>query len=115
MIKLTQFKKTVSIGKIFTFLTFKNLMFDSGVSFPLNKENKLNLKRNQKSHREKVNLSRNNFQDFSLKKEKIITTYLRVLTTFIDSRQLKNLKRHLANACLDEKTVRPNLDFFLKN
>ena len=43
-------------------------MFDSGVCLPLNKGTELNLKKNQKSNSEKLNLSMNKNEDFSGKK-----------------------------------------------
>ena len=46
-------------------LFFFNLLFDSEVHLPFNKGNAVQLKRNQKSNREKLNLSVTNFKTFS--------------------------------------------------
>ena len=80
LIKLTLFKKTGILSKIIIslrkltikfhvrnqksitfFAPFTFLLFDSRVCFPFNKGNEVKLKRNQKSNREKVNLSLNQF------------------------------------------------------
>ena len=78
LIKLTEFEKTGSIDKIFISLgnliikfrfqnknliifivTFTFLLFVKGVSLPFNEGNELNLKRNQKSNRNKSRLKQN--------------------------------------------------------
>ena len=75
-IKLNQFEKIGAIGKTFIsqvnliikfhfrnfksitfFVTFASLLLDSGTCLPFKKENEVNLKRNQKSNREKSKLS----------------------------------------------------------
>ena len=79
LLKLTQFEKTGSVHRIFIslgnliinfhfrnqksitfFQTFTLLLFESGVCFPFNKRNALNLTRNHKSNRENSKLSTKN-------------------------------------------------------
>ena len=78
-IKLTQFKKTGSIDQIFIslgnlikchfrnyksitfFVNFTFLLLNSGVCVPFNRGNEVNLKKNQKSNREKTNTRVNKF------------------------------------------------------
>ena len=112
-VQLTQFDKTGSIRKSFisqgdliihfhfrnqksiTFsVTFKLLLFDSGVCFPFNNGNIPNLKINHKSNRGKLKLSVNKFLTLfpEKKNRKISKNYIRVLTRFITPK--KNTSTH---------------------
>ena len=83
LIKLIKFEKTGSIGKCFIslgnlimkfrFINWKSIMFfviftlsvfNKGACLSFNKGNEKNLKRNQKSKCEKINLSLSKFDDF---------------------------------------------------
>ena len=80
----TIFEHTATEPQKKRFIDFqKKIQFDSGICLPFNKRIELNLKRNQKSNREKLNLSLIKLYNSSCQKN-INVIYISVLNTLID-------------------------------